>query len=135
MQWNSAKAAGFTSGTPWLRLSHDSAERHVERQSADPASILNFYRLLLRLRRTNPALLNGGYEPVESRGGLLAYLRTSGEQRVIVVLNFTSEIQALTVPHVTPAATVLLGSHRPAGEHVAAPPLRLRPLESVILQP
>jgi hypothetical protein len=54
---------------------------------------------------------------------------------VIVVLNFTSEAQELIVPHLTPNATVLLGSHRPAGEHVAVPPLRLRPLESVVLQP
>ena len=56
-------------------------------------------------------------------------------QRVIVVLNFTSEVHELTIPRVAPSATVLLGSHRPAGERVDVRPLRLRPLESVVLQP
>ena len=111
------------------------AERNVERQSADPASVLTFYRSLLRLRRTSPALLSGGFEAVESNRGLLAYIRTGGEQRAIVVLNFTAEAQELTLSQVAPSATVLLGSHRPAGEHVDGRPLRLRPLESVVLQP
>jgi alpha-glucosidase len=135
MQWGSARAAGFTSGTPWLRLSRDSAERNVERQRAEPASVLNFYRSLLRLRRTTPALLSGGFETVASSRGLLAYARTAGDQRVIVALNFTGERQELTVSQLTPGATVLVGSHRPTGERVDARPLRLRPLESVVLQP
>jgi alpha-glucosidase len=87
---------------------------------------------LLRLRRTNPALLSGGFETVESSHGLLAYARTSGDQRVIVALNFTSEAQELTAPRLSPSGTVLLGSHRSAGEHVDVRPLRLRPLESVV---
>ena len=135
MQWSTAAAAGFTRGTPWLGLSPDSADRNVERQSGDPASVLSFYRSLLRLRRTNPALLSGGFEAVESGQALLAYVRASGDQRVIVVLNFTSDVQELTVAQLAPGATVLLGSHRPAGERVDVRPLRLQPLESVVLQP
>jgi alpha-glucosidase len=135
MQWSRAKAAGFTSGTPWLGLSRDSTERHVERQSADPGSVLSFYRSLLRLRRTNPALRSGRFEAVESTNGVLAYVRTHGDQRVIVVLNFTNEVRDVTVSQLTPGATILLGSDRHAGEHAAGRPLRLQPLESVVLQP
>ena len=135
MQWNGGKGAGFTNATPWLRLSRDSAERNVERQGGDPASVLSFYRSLLRLRRTNPALLSGSFEVVESAPGLLAYARTSGEQRVTVALNFTSQVQELVVTHDCPSASVLLGSDRRAGEQVRVRPLRLQPLESVILQP
>ena len=54
---------------------------------------------------------------------------------MIVALNFTSEAQELIVPQLTPNAFVLLGTHRAAGAQVDVRPLRLRPLESLVLQP
>ena len=135
MPWNSANGAGFSSGTPWLRLSRDSAERNVERQEADATSLLSFYRSLLRLRRTQPALHSGGFEAIESRTGPLVYARTSGEQRVIVVLNFSNQVQELVAGQDYAPAVILFGSHRHAGERVAGGRLCLQPLESVILQP
>jgi alpha-glucosidase len=84
MAWNGMTGAGFTSGRPWLRLSPDRADRNVEQQQTDPASVLSFYRSLLRLRRSHPALRSGGFESLESTAGLLAYARTSGEHRAIV---------------------------------------------------
>ena len=135
MQWSGGNGVGFTNATPWLRPSRDSGERNVERQAGDPASVLSFYRSLLRLRRTNPALLSGSFEAVESAPGLLAYARTRGEHRATVVLNFTNQVQDLVVAHDRPSASVLLGSDRRAGERVGVRPLRLQPLESVILEP
>jgi len=52
----------------------------------------------------------------------------------VVVLNFTSEVREMAgLPVDASAATVLLGTHRAAGDSVSVQPLRLRPLESVIL--
>jgi hypothetical protein len=70
-----------------------------------------------------------------SKSELLVYARTSSERRVIVVLNFTSQVQELVVGPDHASALVLLGSHRRPGEQIAVGPLRLQPLESVILQP
>jgi alpha-glucosidase len=135
MQWSRAPGAGFTRGTPWLPLSGDSGARNVEAQDADQASILGFYRSLLRLRRANPALASGVYEGLDPGPGILAYARTTGGQRVVVVLNFTSEVREIAgLPVDGSAATVLLGTHRSARDRVSVQPLRLRPLESVILQ-
>jgi alpha-glucosidase len=135
MPWNGTSGAGFTSGTPWLRLSRDSAERNVERQRTDPASVLCFYQSLLRLRQSHLALRSGGFETLEAPAGLLAYARMSGEHRAIVLLNFTSQVQELVVRCDAASASVLLGSHRRTGEQVTVGPLRLQPLEAVILQP
>ena len=51
MPWNGHPGGGFTSGRPWLPLAPDFASRNVERQAADPDSVLSFYRRLLQLRR------------------------------------------------------------------------------------
>src|SRR5436190_9726759 len=93
MQWSSAPGAGFSQATPWLPLSCDSGARNVDAQNADANSILGFYRSLLRLRRVSPALAAGDYDGLDSGPGILAYARTNRRERVLVVLNFTSEVR------------------------------------------
>ncbi len=97
MQWSDAANAGFTSGQPWQPLNADFEQLNVAAQQADPASQLNFYRQLIHLRNDHPALLRGGFIPVESScDSTLAFLRQApaGDpaapdgQTVLVVLNF-----------------------------------------------
>jgi alpha-glucosidase len=136
MPWNGAQHSGFTRGTPWLRGSHDAAGRNVEKQAANPHSVFNFYRALLRVRRGSPALSSGDFQALDANEGVLAYTRTNGGERLMVVMNFMDRSQdAFVRAPGAGAATVLLGSHRQAGASVAVPSLRLQPLESVILQP
>ncbi len=61
MQWDSSPNAGFTAPdvTPWLPVAADYATRNVAVQSADPESMLSFYRALAALRRAEPALHGG----------------------------------------------------------------------------
>ena len=135
MPWNGSPAGGFTGGTPWLRLPRDSADRNVERQAADPDSVLNFYRSLLRLRRASGALASGGFQALDAPDGVLAYARTDPGERLIVVLNFTDRVQQAIVGAAgTGPATVVLGSHKQAGHEVRLSSLRLEPLEAVIVR-
>ena len=53
MQWDGAAGGGFTTGVPWLPPADDARTRHVAAQSADPASLLAFYRTLLRARSSS----------------------------------------------------------------------------------
>lgn len=65
MQWTSAAPnAGFTvpTATPWLPVPSNARTINVETESADPNSLLNFYKGLLRLRHPETALMFGGYE-------------------------------------------------------------------------
>jgi alpha-glucosidase len=50
MQWDASPTGGFTTGEPWLRPI-DPETRNVEAQRADPGSLLNHYRGLIRARR------------------------------------------------------------------------------------
>ena len=87
MQWDASPHAGFTTGTPWLPLAHDSAERNVARQREDPDSMLTLYRRLIELRRREPALSLGSYVPVASGDGIMAYMREADGRRFLVALN------------------------------------------------
>lgn len=98
MQWSGGANAGFTSGTPWMRLHANAAFRHVESQRARPDSLFHVYRRLLRLRKELPALRGGIFLPLnyEPRS-LLAYLRKDEGQTVLVALNFSSKRNRLVL--------------------------------------
>ena len=87
MPWDTSANCGFTTGEPWLPLGADHAARSVEAQKHDSGSMLALTRALLDLRRREPALVVGDWAEVEVEGEVLAYARTVGEQRFVVVLN------------------------------------------------
>jgi len=94
MQWDATPAAGFISPRsgvhdPWLPVHPDYRERNVEAQRRQLRSMLNFYRRLLTLRRSDPALHAGAYAPVpEVPEGCYAYHRRHASRDVLVALNF-----------------------------------------------
>ncbi len=90
MQWNSSRYAGFTKGTPWLRLNKAYPRENVEMQKEDPYSMLSLYRRLIDLRRRESSLALGDYFPVFADRQLLAYCRRfDGESEFLVILNLT----------------------------------------------
>jgi alpha-glucosidase len=95
MQWDASKNAGFsTAERPWLPVPPSSAECNVNAESHAPNSILSFYKRLLSLRRTEPALRNGSYVPLDRENPfVLSYLRKdSGKgDAILVVLNMSAE--------------------------------------------
>ena len=89
MQWDSSINAGFSEKTPWLPVHENFVVRNVEAQRKDPASLFNFYRKLLRLRKDYEALHNGMFQVLtQDPHSILAYLRSTKTQNVLVVMNF-----------------------------------------------
>ncbi|MBV9574632.1 MAG: alpha-glucosidase, partial [Acidobacteriales bacterium] len=94
MQWNASLNAGFSSHTPWLPVDPQYKTYNVAVEKKDPASILNYYRQLLRLRHSNQALAEGKYlPPNENDPDVLAFLRTYKGQNVLVILNMSGRRQ------------------------------------------
>ena len=62
MQWDGSRMAGFTEGTPWLRLAADYATVNVATLSGQSDSVLSLYRTLIGLRNSNAALNTGRVE-------------------------------------------------------------------------
>ncbi len=78
MAWDSsAPDLGFGSGParPWLPIAESHRALAVDRQEADPQSLLNHYRALLHWRRGEPALRHGSLELLPAHPQVLAYLR------------------------------------------------------------
>ena len=98
MQWT-ASSRGFTSGKPWEVLQADTLTVNVAVEELASNSLLKRYRWLIRLRANDTALREGQLEPVATGNeSLLAYLRTDGSRRVLVVVNLGKVPATLTLP-------------------------------------
>jgi alpha-glucosidase len=99
MQWANQPNAGFSPADveTWLPVNPDySLGINVQDQLQNPNSLLNYYRLLLRIRKQNPALIQGEYISVhDTSEEYFAFLRRTEEQTVLVVLNFCGKPQVL----------------------------------------
>jgi alpha-glucosidase len=82
-----SEQGGFTTGQPWLPLGERNHARAVDLQDADPASLLNLTRALLRLRNENPALRAGDFTVLHAVGSVLAIRRSAAGSRVTGVFN------------------------------------------------
>ncbi len=115
MQWDGPSTPASPTGTPWLPLPADAAQRSVEAERDDPQSMLTLYRRLLELRRTRAGAL-GRYLRARSRPAatLLAYLREHDGRRLGVVLNLGSAPAGWVVPdEATGGRPFLTASGRP----------------------
>ncbi len=99
MQWSSQPNAGFApyNVETWLPINPNYKYGiNVRDQDHNPSSLLNYYKLLLKVRRQNPALIGGDYIPVHTTADeYFSFLRKSREQTALVILNFSG--QALTL--------------------------------------
>jgi alpha-glucosidase len=107
MQWDSSPNAGFSAHQPWLPVSPDYATRNVAAQAKDPFSILNLYRKLLQVRRQSAALFGGSYHSLDAGPDCFAYLRQAGDERFLVVLNFSPHHQSLKLDDLVPDMPLL----------------------------
>jgi len=97
MQWGNASDGGFCpeSVEPWLPVNPNYADGiNVSDQDGDPNSMLNYYRKLLRLRKSTPALVEGNYTPLSGESDeYFAFLRGSDLQTILVCLNYAGTPQ------------------------------------------
>ena len=107
MSWTgNAGNAGFTTGTPYRSLSGNVAAFNVDAEQADPASLLNFYKAMLALRKAQPALNSGSYEQVRVDGSVMSFQRLQGGQRVVVAINYGSVAGSAPVAGLAASATL-----------------------------
>ena len=101
MQRTGEENAGFTAGTPWLRVNSNYTAINVEKETIDPNSVLNFYKKLIALRKDpeyKETVVYGALEPfMEDRHNLMAYYR-KGDKTLLVVGNYQWDEQEITLP-------------------------------------
>ena len=95
MQWSDEANAGFTTAKPWLKVNENYKAINVAAQEKDPSSVLNYYRRLVALRKSDEfkeLFTYGRCVPAyEDTDGIMAYYREDENKRVLVVANFGSK--------------------------------------------
>lgn len=87
MQWADCKNAGFTAGTPWLKITNDYRVYNVEDSMARADSVFNFYKKMIALRKSTPALIYGTFERRPAKAPLFCYEREYEGEKYYVELN------------------------------------------------
>lgn len=133
MQWSSKENAGFTTGMPWLKVNSNYKEINVKSQEKDADSVLNYYRKLVKVRKSpeyKEVFTYGQFEPAyEDTDSIMAYYRFDGEKRVLVVANFGKEAVELELQY--PVKNIILSNRdRKKAERT----LQLDGLEVIVLE-
>ncbi len=99
MQWSDEANAGFSAAKPWFYVNSNYHSINVRAQEADPDSILNFYRKVLKLKKDEPAAIYGTYkEYMPQSDKLYVYEREYEGRRLFVVCSFTNELVRFEMP-------------------------------------
>lgn len=133
MQWSDEINAGFTTGTPWLKVNPNYTKINAAAQLDDADSVWHFYQKLIALRK-NPAykqtIVYGKLEPVwEAVHNLMAYYRKD-DKTLLVVGNYQREEQSITLP--SPYNQVLLNNFKEVMEENGI--IRLQSYQVLILE-
>lgn len=114
MQWKDAPQAGFTSGTPWLKVNDNYPVINVEKEEGQPDSVLHYYRELIALRKSGEyreLFTYGKFEPAyENADHVMAYYRILQGRWVLVAANFGTD--TIELDWEVPAKKVLLSNKK-----------------------
>lgn len=92
MQWDSSLNAGFTTGEPWIKVNPNYTSINAQLQETSKTSILNFYRELIKLRKSNPALIYGEFIRAHDSKNSFSYFRKLGDDTLFIEMNLTNRI-------------------------------------------
>ncbi len=129
-QWDDSSNAGFTTGTPWLKVNPNHSTVNVAAEEKDPNSCLNYFRKLVALRKSTPALVYGKYTLLdEANPDIYSYSRELDGKKLLVMLNFHNTTASANTGTSLKKATLLVGNYgKPSADG------KLRPYEAVVYE-
>ena len=136
MQWTSGENAGFTKGAAWLKINPDYKEINVENQENDPDSVLNYYRKLVALRKSDEfknVFTYGEFIPeYEEMDHIEAFCRKGAATRILVAANFGTDAASIELKG--DVKKVLLSNQKDETVDCTKNRLNLKSCEVVVLE-
>ena len=136
VQWNAQENAGFTAGTPWLKVNDNYKEINMADQDQDPDSILNYYRRLIALRKSptyKEVFTYGKFLPAyQDTEDVMAYYRKDEHTRILVAANFGKESVELPLDY--PVKQVLLSNQHKQHNYNTESHLSLESCEVIVFE-
>lgn len=94
------KNAGFTDGTPWIKLNPNYKYINAQSQLEDEYSIFNYYKKLIVLRRNHEIIVYGDYNLIlEDNKDIYAYTRKLKDETLLVICNFCENLTKFSLPN------------------------------------
>ncbi|MFR4161952.1 MAG: alpha-glucosidase [Paraclostridium sordellii] len=92
MQWDDSNFGGFSKSKPWININPNYKTINVKNQISNEHSILNFYKTMIKIRKSNEALIYGEYKLIlEDNKNIYAYKRVLGSDEFIIITNMSNE--------------------------------------------
>jgi len=95
MQWTAEAHGGFTSGTPWLKVNSNHKTVNVEADTADKNGVRAFWKRMIALRKTDPVLIDGRFEPIHTGRRLFVFDRVLDGERHRIFCNMSGKAAKL----------------------------------------
>lgn len=131
MQWNSSENAGFTKGSPWMKVNPNYTSINVENQLKDDTSIYHFYKKMINLRKQHEVFVYGDYTLLlDDHPRVFAYKRTLDNSTALVLCNFSEEPSIIELEEFAHRDGKLLLTNNDNAEAVLADSIHLKPYEA-----
>lgn len=133
MQWANSQNAGFTSGTPWIKVSSNYKNINVENALKNEDSIFYHYQKLIKLRKENDIVSYGDFQIIlENDPEIFAYIRCYNNEKILVINNFYGNNTTFNLPeefNLNGEAEILISNYKDTKNNISK--LELRPYEAV----
>ncbi len=127
MQWTADAHGGFTSGTPWLKVNGNHKTVNVQTDERDPQSVRAFWKTMIALRKTDPALIDGAFVPVHKGRSIFAFERVKDGRRLLTVCNMCGKEK--TLPKSLCVDGQVIACNYPQGDNKKFRPFEFRLVE------
>ena len=128
MQWNDQPQAGFTTGTPWIKVNPNYVDINAKKALTNTNSIFYYYQKLIALRKSYDIIIDGDYQlllPDDEH--LFVYKRCLDKQELLVICNFTDQPQTVCLNEEMENSILLISNDEPTA---FSKEMTLRPYEA-----
>ena len=133
MQWSADSTAGFSGGTPWIRVNPDYRTVNVAVEERDTGSVLQYFRRMIKLRKSEPTLVYGRYTLLDrANPEVFAYTRRLGARTLMVALSFSPRGGRTALPRGYTIGKTLINNS--VASPVQGVQLVLQPYQAVVLE-
>lgn len=134
-QWDASPNAGFTTGTPWLKVNPNYKTINVAAEAQNPNSVLNYFKKMVKLRKENITLVYGDYTLLDADNqNIYAYLRSDDKNKILVLLNFTDQPANANLSFDLSTSTLLIDNYSILPDSKTMQSFSLRPFEAQIIR-
>ncbi|WP_436950374.1 glycoside hydrolase family 13 protein [Staphylococcus xylosus] len=130
MQWNNQTNSGFSEHRPWFPVNPNYKTINVADQQQDPNSILNFYKSLITLKKSDDIYTDGTFDLVDKNNEqVFAYTRTLNNKKVLIVANLTNQTATFKYDNSINQDNILLHNYKNEAIDINA----IKPFEAFVL--